>query len=107
LTQEKLLGWKELPLGGTILKPGNSESRYTGDWRTFKPVILQDKCTRCLRCWIVCPEPAIYVIDEPYTTKSGRQFKFSVEVNYDYCKGCGMCVEEWEPKAIDWIEEEK
>ncbi len=96
-----------MPLGGAVLEPGNSEQRFTGDWRTFKPVIIQDKCTRCLRCWIVCPEPAIYIIDSPYTTKSGRQFKFSVEVNYNYCKGCGMCVEECEPKAIDWVEEVK
>jgi pyruvate ferredoxin oxidoreductase delta subunit len=30
-----------------------------------------------------------------------------LEINYDYCKGCGICVEECEPKAIDFIEEVK
>ncbi len=102
-----LLGWRELKPGGIIEEPGNSSKRLTGDWRTFKPVINQDKCTRCLRCWIVCPEPAISVVDKQYSWPNGRSWKFTVEVNYDYCKGCGMCVEECEPKAIDWVEEVK
>lgn len=104
---EELKGWRDIPLGGMILEPGNSRERYTGDWRTFKPVINQEKCTRCLRCWVFCPEPAISIIDKPYTTSSGRTWKNTIEINYNYCKGCGICVEECEPRAIDFIEEVK
>jgi len=26
-------------------------------------------------------------------------------VNYDFCKGCGICFEECPTKAIDWVQE--
>jgi pyruvate ferredoxin oxidoreductase delta subunit len=26
-------------------------------------------------------------------------------VNYQYCKGCGICMEECPTKAIDWVQE--
>jgi pyruvate ferredoxin oxidoreductase delta subunit len=102
-----LAGWKSIPLGAVITEPGNSRERFTGDWRTFKPVINQDKCTRCLRCWVFCPEPAISIVDRQHESPSGRVWKNTLEINYDYCKGCGICVEECEPKAIDFIEEVK
>ncbi|MCW8909620.1 MAG: NAD(P)-binding protein, partial [Gammaproteobacteria bacterium] len=41
-------------------------------------------CFECDNCYTVCPDNAII--------KLGRGNRF--EINYDYCKGCGMCVEE-------------
>jgi 2-oxoisovalerate ferredoxin oxidoreductase delta subunit len=35
-----------------------------------------------------------------------RQEKW-VEVNYDYCKGCGICAHECPTKAITMVEEQK
>ena len=64
-------------------------------WRTFKPVINYDKCVNCLRCFLVCPDG---VID-----KSGER----LEIDYDYCKGCGVCEHECKPRAIDMVKEEK
>lgn len=107
MSSKRLLGWKSLSLGGSIVEPGNSSQRPTGDWRVFKPVINQEKCIRCLLCWIYCPEPSIYIVDRSYKTSTGREWKFSVEVDYNFCKGCGICVEECPVKAIDFIEEVK
>ena len=64
-------------------------------WRTYKPVIDQDKCIMCLRCFLVCPDG---VID-----KSGER----LTIDYDYCKGCGICAHECKPNCIDMVKEEK
>jgi 2-oxoacid:acceptor oxidoreductase gamma subunit (pyruvate/2-ketoisovalerate family)/2-oxoacid:acceptor oxidoreductase delta subunit (pyruvate/2-ketoisovalerate family) len=65
-----------------------SYSREVSDWRVFHPVIDGEHCVGCKRCWIYCPEAAI-------TMKEGK-----AEVNYDYCKGCGICIEECRVGAI-------
>jgi len=66
----------------------------TGLWRTVKPVIDYAKCkNRGLKCGICrkfCPEPAI-LVDE-----NGK-----VTIDYDHCKGCGVCSEECPLKAIE------
>ncbi len=63
-------------------KPLISYSREVSDWRVFHPVIEGESCVGCKRCWVYCPEAAI-------TMNEGK-----AEVNYDYCKGCGICIEE-------------
>lgn len=89
----KLKGWREIPIGGLLLEGRTAREYKTGDWRVFKPIIDKEKCTNCLLCWIYCPEPAI-LRGEP-----------KVEVDYDYCKGCGVCAEECPVKAISMVEE--
>jgi len=83
--------------GAVITEPGSSLAYKTGDWRTFRPVILQDKCIKCYQCWQVCPDAAIK-IDE----KTGK-----VHVDYDYCKGCLICVKQCPAKAIEKEVEKK
>ena len=90
----KLLGWKEIPIGGYILEPGSSEKYKTGDWRAFKPILDENKCIKCLLCWIYCPEPAILRLEDD-----------SVKIDYDYCKGCGICANVCPVKAITMVEE--
>ncbi|MDW8170244.1 MAG: 4Fe-4S binding protein [Desulfurococcaceae archaeon] len=84
-------GWRELPIGAVTYKL--SLEYKTGGWRTLKPIIDLSKCTRCMLCWLFCPEMAI--------VWSGRD----VLVNYDYCKGCGICAYECPVKAIDMVPE--
>jgi pyruvate ferredoxin oxidoreductase delta subunit len=83
----------EYPLGSTC-KSDHITSVNSG-WRTFKPVINNDKCTKCLRCFLVCPDGAI--------DKSSN----SMEIDYDFCKGCGVCATECKLGAIDMIKEDK
>jgi len=88
-------GWKSIPIGGVLLEPGSALKYKTGDWRASRPIVDQNKCTNCLLCWIFCPDAAI-----------DRLEKF-VEVNYDYCKGCGVCANECPVKAITMVEEKR
>jgi len=94
LSEEAKPGWKSIPIGGILLEPGSALSYKTGAWRAFRPVVDQSKCINCLLCWIFCPDAAII-----------RKEKF-VDVNYDYCKGCGICANECPVNAIT-MEEEK
>lgn len=45
-------------------------------------------CNACDNCWVFCPDIAISRKDGEY------------HVNYDYCKGCGICVNECPRDAI-------
>jgi len=67
--------------------------RGNAGWRVFRPVIDHDKCINCLRCFLVCPDG---VID-----KSGEQ----LEIDYDFCKGCGICAFECKVGAIRMVKE--
>ncbi len=98
----KMPTWYELPEGAAIKDPMNSEALKTGDWRVFKPVIIDEKCIRCRLCWIFCPDSAILEIDDP-NAKMGKRY----EVDYDHCKGCGICYHECPTKAIEWVPEVK
>lgn len=86
-------GWKDLPLGALPYKL--SLEYKTGNWRVERPVINYAKCTKCLLCWLFCPEPAI--------VWDGN----SVIIDYDYCKGCGICAYECPVKAISMVPEYK
>ena len=77
-----------------ILPGGTSIYYKTGSWRTFRPVIDMNKCVNCLTCWVYCPDSAVMV-------KDGK-----IEgINYDYCKGCGICASECPVKAIKMVPE--
>ena len=91
--QRQKPGWKSLPIAGILLEPGSSTKYKTGDWRAFRPVLDEKKCVNCLTCWIYCPDIAI------------KRKEKVVEIDYDYCKGCGICASECPVKAITMTEE--
>ena len=53
-------------------------------------------CFECDNCYGVCPDNAVIKLGP------GKRFKF----NFDYCKGCGMCVAECPCGAIKMVPEE-
>jgi pyruvate ferredoxin oxidoreductase delta subunit len=62
-------------------------------WRVFRPVIAAAKCLRCQQCWLICPDGAIDRTGECYA------------VDYDFCKGCGLCARECPAQAITMAKE--
>ncbi|MDI6873133.1 4Fe-4S binding protein [Candidatus Solincola sp.] len=76
----------------TLSVPSEGSVGLTGTWRTFRPVLDQERCNKCLLCWIYCPEACI--------TKELR-------INYDYCKGCGVCAEECPTRAMSMVKEDE
>ncbi|MFQ6080429.1 MAG: 4Fe-4S binding protein [Candidatus Bathyarchaeia archaeon] len=70
-------------------KPKIGSLGTTGLWRSFKPVIDQEKCNSCLLCWLYCPEGTVQLGEDG-----------SIAIDYTYCKGCGICALECARKAI-------
>ena len=73
----------------TIVSPGNSNIRRIGDWSIYKPVIDFDKCTKCMICFVYCPDSAITIDKKGYPV-----------VDLNACKGCDICCTECPPRAI-------
>jgi 2-oxoacid:acceptor oxidoreductase delta subunit (pyruvate/2-ketoisovalerate family) len=94
------MNWQDLPIGGVIIPSGNSIEYPTGGWRAFRPVINWDKtatmkaCTRCLICWLYCPDAAMVAVDGIFAG-----------VDLDHCKGCGICQQVCPSKCITMVAE--
>ena len=60
-------------------------------FRTFHPEFDHASCVHCDLCWIFCPEGCI--------DRSGGR----LEVDLDYCKGCGICARECRKKCSTMV----
>lgn len=92
----QLKGYKDLPIGAVIPEPGNSAKYRTGEWRSVRPVWKPEGCVHCLTCWVYCPDCSIKVEDGKVTG-----------IDYDHCKGCGICARECPrgEKALQMVKE--
>jgi pyruvate ferredoxin oxidoreductase delta subunit len=101
LGAEDLVGWDEVTQGVILhsfegdapniaaVKPEernysdfNSYTATVASWRVIKPVYNRDICIDCQNCWVWCPDTSIISRD-----------KQMLGIDYDHCKGCGVCVE--------------
>lgn len=88
LADEPLPPWRTYA-DSTCFAAGHLVDTNAG-WRNIRPLISADACTGCLQCYLYCPDGAIF--------KTGASPKDAdapfapVAVDYDFCKGCGVCV---------------
>lgn len=97
----KLKAWNEVeagmilqpikgdPHGGADILPEKrhytEDSNYTHSvayWRVDKPVYNSETCINCLFCWVYCPDTSILA-------REGNM----KGIDYNHCKGCGICAE--------------
>jgi len=76
---------------GTCDEAGHLVEKLSG-WRTATPAINPALCTGCLKCYLLCPEGVIF-------KKDGK-----VAIEFDFCKGCGICAHECKFDAIQMIQ---
>ncbi len=81
--------------------PCIGEGGRTGEWRNSYPVIIQEKCTptrqkkaACFLCWLYCPDAVV--------SKT-----IPIQINLEYCKGCGICAQVCPVQAITMVNEEE
>ncbi|MCJ8342036.1 MAG: 4Fe-4S binding protein [Cetobacterium sp.] len=91
---DETIKWQDITPGGIVYDAGGAETFRTGDWRSMKPVFIEDKCKQCLLCVPVCPDSSIPVTD-------GKRLDFDM----DHCKGCGICYKVCPFGAIEFIKD--
>lgn len=65
----------------------------SGSWRSERPIVHKEKCSRCGLCYIYCPPQCMDVGDDIYVP------------NLKFCKGCGTCAKECPTGAIVMVPE--
>lgn len=83
-------------VGAVVTEPGSTIKNKTGGWRSVKPVVDGKKCIKCGLCWMYCPDGVI-TIDK----------KKGAVIDYNFCKGDGICANVCPVKAIRMVKEEK
>ncbi len=79
IREKKSFNQSEIP-ENTCFEAGYLVSVNSG-WRSVKPVVTSEKCVGCEQCYLYCPDGVISISDENKKAK----------VDYDFCKGCGIC----------------
>lgn len=82
--------WRKTSPGGVVDTAGNTFLLETGSWRSIRPVLDLERCVHCMICWAYCPDSSFIIKDEKL-----------VGIDYDHCKGCGICAKECPKKCIE------
>ncbi|MBU0934996.1 MAG: 4Fe-4S binding protein [Spirochaetes bacterium] len=89
----------DLPVGSSLRSFHVVEGNAA--WRVFRPLIDHARCVKCHRCYLVCPDAAIHIEDAAAGAAAGKRFI----IDYEFCKGCGLCAYECKPGAISMVKE--
>lgn len=83
----------------TCFTAGHLVAKNAG-WRNIRPVISANDCTGCMKCYMDCPDGTIFK-----TAGLEQRSEAAVAVDYDFCKGCGICARSCTFGAISMIPE--
>ena len=103
----------------TCFEAGYLVAKNAG-WRSLRPVIDAAACTGCLQCYLYCPDGAIFKASAADMAASPAQSQApatgaaraatpaqAVFVDYDFCKGCGICVKACRFGALSLVPERR
>lgn len=82
----------------TCFEGGHLTSVNAG-WRSVRPVIDPAQCTLCLNCYMYCPDGTVFKV------RDGEGTCTAVAVDYDFCKGCGVCAKVCPVPCIAMVDE--
>lgn len=86
------LGWKNAPIGGIILNPGNTVLHdMTASRSGYIPMWHEDKCIHCGECDTTCPDQCVTFVNR--TNDQGVEKRYMTGFDLKHCKGCLRCVE--------------
>jgi len=89
---------------GAIIKHDLDNAPLTGEWRYMKPEVDASKCIGCETCVPHCPDAVMEMrartAAEMEKSSEDNKKKPVVSIDYDYCKGCGVCAAVCPVKAI-------
>ena len=87
---------RAVPFGAITPAPVRQQDLFiTSNWRIVRPVIDHEKCTRCLTCYIACPD----------SCWSFNEKEEKMEWNWKFCKGCQICINECPADALKAVPE--
>jgi pyruvate ferredoxin oxidoreductase delta subunit len=87
---------RAVPFGAITPAPVKQQELFiTSNWRVVRPVIDHEKCTRCLTCYIACPD----------SCWSFNEKEEKMEWNWKFCKGCQICIHECPADALKAVPE--
>ena len=77
IREQKTFSAAEIP-EATAFEAGYLVSVNSG-WRSIRPIIDTGRCVGCEQCYLYCPDGVIAI-------QNGKAV-----IDYDFCKGCGIC----------------
>ncbi len=87
---------REVPFGAITPAPLKQQELFiTSNWRVVRPVIDNEKCTRCFTCYAACPD----------SCWSFNESAEKMEWNWKFCKGCQICIHECPADALKAVPE--
>lgn len=87
---------RAVPFGAITPAPVKQQDLFiTSNWRVVRPVLDNEKCTRCFTCYMSCPD----------SCWSYNEAEEKMEWNWQFCKGCQVCINECPADALKPVPE--